>query len=92
MNNLPSSDIKAIYAMMRAGLVGPYKEYVIAFSTTPQDPKKKKEFREIYPEIYDFMSLKDSRNQTRQDMAKQAAMALMSEGMPAWLKESIQGE
>ena len=90
VENLPISDAKNIWIMMSTGIEGPYKDYLIAFATTPQDKKQRKEFSKLFPEPYKFMTLHGaSRGKTKHEVAKQAAAALISSDAPAWLQEAI---
>ena len=95
VDNLPVSDIKDIWIGMSSGLVGPYKDYILTFPLYQQDPKKKKTFEEVFPDINDFMRLKDSKNLTQQEIAKNAASAMLgmrgADGAPAWLKKAMNG-
>ena len=82
--------------MMSTGAVGPYKDYLLTFPLYQQDPKRKKTFEQIFPDIDDMMRLRDSRNPTPQEMAKGAAATVLGmpgfEGAPSWLKQAISGE
>ena len=87
--------MKNLWAMLNVGFVGPYKDYLLGFMSLQQDPKKKKSFEEIFPDINDFMRLKDHRNVTQDEMALQAARAMLSmgdsSGAPEWLKRAASG-
>ena len=80
--------------MMNTGFVGPYRDYMLAFMGFQQDPKKRKTFEELFPDVNDFMKLKDHRDHSA-NMAMQAAAALL--GMPGgndapqWLKKAASG-
>ena len=78
---------------MSTGVEGPYKDYIIAYSTTPQDKKQRKEFPKLFPEVHKFMTLHGaSRGKTQRELAQQAAMALVNSDAPAWLQEAMKQE
>lgn len=75
--------------MMRAGVIGPYKDYLIAFITTPQERKTAKSFKELFPEAYDFMNLKDSSVTTQSEVITQLSMF---GSVPDWVKDKHKGK
>ena len=81
--------------MMSVGAVGPYKDFLLTFPLYQQDPKKKKTFEEVFPDINDFMKLKDHRNVTEHEQSIAAARAMLamrgSENAPEWLKKLATG-
>ena len=81
--------------MMNTGFVGPYRDYMLAFMGFQQDPKKRKTFEELFPDVNDFMKLKDHRDRTEQDLAMSAAAALLSmpgnSDAPEWLRRAASG-
>lgn len=81
--------------MMSTGAVGPYKDYILTYPLIQQDPKKRKSFEEVWPDINDMMKLKDHRNLTEQEQSIAAARAMLamrgSENAPAWLKKLATG-
>ena len=81
--------------MMSVGAIGPFKDYILTFPLYQQDPKKRKSFEEVFPDINDFMKLKDHRNVTEEEQSIAAARAMLamrgSENAPAWLKKLATG-
>ena len=75
--------------MMSSGVIGPYKDYILNFPLIQQDPKKRKEFNQIYPTVWDFMHLKDSSSKEEKDKAALRAMLSLrhaeDSGPPQWL-------
>ena len=92
---MPTSDMKHIWVMMSAGLIGPYKDYIIAFATTPQDKKTAKPFQKMFKDAYAFMTLDSSQINKERNAAKGAALfALGGEQIgeaPQWLKDAAIG-
>lgn len=81
---------------MSSGLIGPYKDYILTFPLIQQDPKKKKTFEQAFPDIDDFMRLRDSKSEDV--MAKNAAAFMLSKsvaegnkGPPKWLIKAMNG-
>ena len=78
---------------MSSGVIGPYKDYLITYPMYQQDPKKHKSFEEVWPDINDFMRLRDRKSADQ--MAKNAAAALLSfpsaNKQPKWLQEIFSG-
>ena len=87
--------MKNIFTMMSVGAIGPFKDYILTFPLYQQDPKKRKSFEEVFPDINDFMKLKDHRNVTEEEQSIAAARAMLamrgSENAPAWLKKLATG-
>ena len=88
--------MKNLWISMSTGLVGPYKDYILTFPLIQQDPKKKKTFEQVFPDINDFMRLKDSKSETA--MAMNAASSALgkdiaegSKGPPKWLLKAMNG-
>ena len=80
--------------MMSSGTIGPYKDYILNFPLIQQDPKRRKEFQEVYPDIWDFMQLRDRKNPTDQEKAKASLLAMAAmpaadgSGPPQWLLDA----
>ena len=95
VDNLPISDMKNIFTMMSVGAVGPYKDYILTFPLYQQDPKKRRTFEEVFPDINDLMKLKDHRNLTEHEKSVAAARTMLSmkgsANAPAWLKKLATG-
>ena len=97
VDNLPVSDIKNLWIGMSTGLIGPYRDYILTFPLYQQDPKKKKSFEQVFPDINDFMKLRDSKND--HTIAQNAASFLFSnkvaegsKGPPKWLINALNGD
>lgn len=80
---------------MSAGVVGPYKDYILTYPLYQQDPKRRKSFEQAFPEVNDFMRLRDRHNRTDKEIAMSAASSLLgmagAEGAPEWLRKAMQG-
>lgn len=80
--------------MLSVGAVGPYKDYLLAFMGFQQDPKKKKSFGELFPDIDDFMRLRDHRQISEAEKAQRLAQQMLmmgSEGAPQWIIDKANG-
>lgn len=87
--------MKNLWVMMSTGAVGPYRDYLLTYPLYQQDPKKRKTFEQVFPDINDMMRLKDSRNPTEQEQARMAAATMLAmpgfESAPKWLKQAMSG-
>ena len=95
VDQLPMSDAKAMWVMIAAGIIGPYKEYGIAFSTTPRDKKtKNKPFRHFYPHIDDWWKCKppvDHNNRRQQEEIARNAAKSLAATMPEHIRKKLLG-
>ena len=81
--------------MMSAGLIGPYKEYIIAHSSIAQDKKKPVHIKQRYKDMYDFMTLDSSQINKERNAARGAALFALGGDQigeaPQWLKDAAMG-